>query len=124
MVRSTWKALTEKLDEGDLALLTAYRDRVGKLKGVEEEVHSAQIQYRVKRIFTSAYVKSHWLEIGVDLLEKVEHPLLRTVYPTGSKVFTHRFTLSKPSEVGSVMKFIRKSRDTVGPGLAAAKKKG
>ncbi len=122
MVRSTWEALTKGLDESDLKMLTAYRDACRSLPGVHEEVHSKQIQYKVERVFTSAYVKSHWLEIGVDLLEEVEHPLLRTVYPTSKRVFTHRFTLSKASEVRSVMKFIRTSAKTVGPGFKKSAK--
>jgi hypothetical protein len=64
-------------------------------------------------------VKSHWLEIGVDLLEKVEHPLLRTVFPTSKRVLTHRFTLSKASQVREVMPFIRRSANEVGPGFKA-----
>lgn len=121
MVLATWSELTKDLDESDLGLLTAYRDACRALDDVTEEVHSKQIQYKVERVFTSAYVKSHWLEIGVDLLEEVQHPLLRTVYPTSKRVFTHRFTLSKASQVKQVMKFIRKSRKEVGPGFKAAK---
>jgi hypothetical protein len=122
VVLSTWEALTNNLNESDLKMLTAYRDACRTLEGVTEEVHSKQIQYKDARVFTSAYVKSHWLEIGVDLTEEVSHPLLRTVYPTSKRVFTHRFTLSKASEVRSVMKFIRRARKEVGPGFKPATK--
>jgi hypothetical protein len=117
VVLSTWEALTSGLNDSDLKMLTTYRDACRTLDGVTEEVHSKQIQYKVRRVFTSAYVKSHWLEIGVDLLEEVQHPLLRTVYPTSKRVFTHRFTLSKASQVREVMPFIRKSAQEVGPGF-------
>jgi hypothetical protein len=117
VVLSTWEALTKDLNDSDLKMLTAYRDACRTLHGVIEEVHAKQIQYKVQRVFTSAYVKSHWLEIGVDLTEEVSHPLLRTVYPTSKHVFTHRFTLSKASEVRQVMKFIRTAAKEVGPGF-------
>lgn len=117
MVLSSWEALTGGLNESDLEMLTAYRDACRTIDDVTEEVHSKQIQYKINRIFTSAYVKSHWLEIGVDLLEQIEHPLLRTVYPTSKRVFTHRFTLSKASDVQQVLPYIRKAANEVGPGM-------
>jgi hypothetical protein len=117
MVRSTWAALTADLSPADLALLTAYRDMCRKLEGAEEEVHASSIQYRMKRIFTSAYVKSHWLEIGVDLLREAKHPLLRTSFASTKKVFTHRLTLRSPDQVdASVRALLEEARDTVGPG--------
>ena len=92
-MRSTWEQLTQGLSEGDLGLLTVYRGFCRTLPGAEEEVHTAQVQYRGKRIFTSAYVKSGYLEIGVELLREAEHPKLRTAFATSKRVTMHRITL-------------------------------
>ena len=56
-MRSTWKALTQDLSPEDLELLTLYRDFCRGLPETEEQVHSTQVQYVRKRIFTSGYVK-------------------------------------------------------------------
>ena len=116
MVRSSWAELTAGLSPADLELFEAYRSACAALPGVEEPVHATEVQYAVKRIFTSGYLKSHWLEIAVDLLREAEHPLLRAVFPSTKKVFTHRLTLSEPGQVESVMELIREARDQVGPG--------
>lgn len=117
MVRSSWAELTAGLSPADLALLRAYRDMCRGLEGAQEEVHTSAIQYRMRRIFTSAYVKSHWLEIGVDLLREAEHPLLRTSFASTKKVITHRLTLSSVEQLDeSVRELLVEARDTVGPG--------
>ena len=117
MALSTWNEFSAALTDDDIALLERLREFAMSHDGVTESVKRTEIAWSRQRIFTSAYVKSHWLEIGVDLTEEVSHPLLRTVYPTSKRIFTHRFTLSKASEVRSVMKFIRKARKDVGPGF-------
>ena len=116
MVRSTWSELTSGLSPADLELFGAYRSACAALPDTEERVHATEVQYAVRRIFTSGYLKSHWLEISIDLLREAEHPLLRAVFPTTKKVFTHRLTLSEPGQVHSVIDLIREAHDDVGPG--------
>jgi hypothetical protein len=118
MVRSSWSALTADYSEKDLALLTAYRELVSSLDGVEERVHSAEIDFAVKRVFTSAYVKSHWLEVGIDLTRQIDkRRYLRTSFASGSRVFTHRFTLSTITQLKTLRTLLVEARDTVGPGF-------
>ena len=116
MVRSTWAELTAGLEGNDLAMIEAYREICRGLSGVEERVNKTDVSYAVKRIFTSAYVKSHWLEIGVDLLREAKHPQLRTAFHTTKKVVTHRLTISTVAQVRSAEKLIREACETVGPG--------
>ena len=116
MVRSTWAALTADLPPADLALFEAYRTACAALPDTEERVHTTEVQYAVKRIFTAGYLKSHWLEVSIDLLREAEHPLLRAVFPTTKRVFTHRLTLGEPSQVDSIMDLVREAHDQVGPG--------
>jgi|SRR5215210_8834377 len=117
-MRSTWEELTEGLSDGDLALLTVYRDFCRGLPEVEEQVHRTQVQYARRRIFTSGYVKSHRLEVGVELLREASHPRLRTSLATSKRVTMHRITLREPSEFDEALReLIAEACETVGPGL-------
>ena len=116
MVRATWDELTAGLDDPDLALLTAFRDLCRDLPDTEERVSRTEVAYAVRRIFASAYVKSHWLEMAVHLRREVEHPRLRAAFATTSTVVTHRLTIGTLGELRSVVPLIEEAHDTVGPG--------
>ena len=117
MVRSTWSGLTKGLSDDDLALLTAYREAVLELGDVEERVNSADISFAVARVFTSGYVKSHYLEVGIELTREAEHAHLRTSFATSKKVTMHRLTLTTVAQVKTLVPLLREARDTVGPGF-------
>jgi len=116
MVRSTWAALTKGLDEKDLALFTAYRDLVNEIGKSEERINSSDISFAVARVFTSGYMKSHYLEIGIELLRAADHPQLRTSFATTKKITMHRMTLTTHTQLKSLRALITEARDTVGPG--------
>ena len=117
-MRSTWKVLTQDLSPEDLELLTLYRAFCRGLPETEEQVHSTQVQYVRKRIFTSGYVKSHYLEVGVELLREASHPKLRTAFSTSKRVVLHRITLREPSQFDEALRdLLRKAWESVGPGL-------
>ena len=97
MTRATWEELTEGLDHDDLAKLEAFRDRGLALDDVEMRVNRTDVSFARKRVFASAYVKSHWLEVGIELLRRAEHPKLRTAFPTTKKVTMHRLDLRRRS---------------------------
>jgi hypothetical protein len=118
MVRSTWDALVAGYSPDDVALLSAYRDLVGSLDGVEERVHAKEIDFAVKRVFTSAYVKSHWLEVGIELTRVAAgEPHLRAHFSSGSRTTMHRFTLSTAAQLKKLTPLLVESRDAVGPGF-------
>jgi Domain of unknown function (DUF5655) len=118
VVRSTWEALTKDLSPEDLALFTLYRDCGRSLPDTEEQVHSSQVQYVRKRIFTSGYMKSHYLEIGVELLREAAHPKLRTAFRTSKRVVMHRITLREPEQFDDALRdLITEAWETVGAGL-------
>lgn len=116
-MRSNWTALTKGLSDDDLALLAAYRETVLGLGDVEERINSSDVSFAVKRIFTSGYVKSHYLEVGIELLREAKHPQLRTSFPTSKKVTMHRITLTTVAQVKTLEPLLREARDTVGPGF-------
>jgi len=116
MAITTWNEFTDDLGVDDLAFITHYRDFCRTL-GVTEEVHASAIQYKSKRIFTSAYVKSHYLEVQVDLLREAKHPALRTSFASTKKVTTHRITLRHLEQWDDDLEdLIREAAETVGPG--------
>lgn len=120
-MRSTWKELTAGFSDEDLALFSLYRDFARELPDSTEEVHSSQVQYRRERIFTSGYLKSHYLEIGVELLREASHLRLRTAFATSKRVTMHRITLRNPDEFDDgVRVLIEEAWETVGPGFRRA----
>ncbi|MFF1633799.1 hypothetical protein [Leifsonia sp. NPDC058248] len=70
MVQASWDEFTAGFDARDLELIEAFRAVAIELPDVTEHVHRTEVQYKVARVFASGYVKSHWLEIAVDLLRE------------------------------------------------------
>ncbi|MGV3713676.1 DUF5655 domain-containing protein [Pseudolysinimonas sp.] len=117
MVASTWEVLTEGLDADDLAKLTAFRDACRILGGVEERVHSSEIAFAGKRVFASAYIKSHYLELGIELTREVTRPKPRTAFPTTKRFIMHRYSLRELEDfTPAIRKLLTESYETVGPG--------
>jgi len=122
MVASTWDHLVRDLNDEDKAKLAAYRDFCRGLPDVQERVSSAQVAYAGTRIFTSAYIKSHYLELGIELLREVDDPRPRTSFPTSRNVFMHRYSLPQLEQFnGPIRALIREAAQTVGPGLRRTK---
>ena len=66
-------------------------------------------------------MKSHYLEIGVELLREASHPRLRTAFATSKRVAMHRITLRNPDEFDDgVRVLIEEAWETVGPGFRGA----
>lgn len=117
MAAGTWEALTEGLDEEDLAKLTSFRDFCRSLPAVEERVHSADITFARVRTFASAYIKSHYLEVGIELLREVRDPPPRTAFQTSKKVWMHRYSLRHVDQFDNATRsLLREAWETVGPG--------
>ena len=118
MVRASWSEFTKGYDARSLALIEAYRTLAAGLEGVEERIHSSEVSYARTRVFTSGYVKSHWLEIGVDLTREAAHPLLRTSFASSKRTVMHRLTIGEPAQVDdSVLELLREAWETVGRGF-------
>lgn len=116
MVSASWDELIEGERPLHVEMLTAYRELVRSLPDVEERVSRTTLAFARKRSFTSAYVKSGYLEVAVDLLREAAHHHLRTTLHTSKKVITHRLTLSAVSQVASLRDLVIEAADTVGPG--------
>ncbi len=116
MVRATWEELIAGERPEHVVLLSAFRTHLRRIPHVEERVHRTEIAYARERVFASAFVKSGWLEVAIDLLRTVEHPLLRVAFATTKKVTTHRFTLGSPDRLADLDGLFREAAETVGPG--------
>lgn len=118
MVASTWTALTEGLDDRDLAKLAAVRDFCRALPDVDERIHSSEIAFARRRVFASAYIKSHYLELGIELPREVKRPRPRTTFATTKRVTMHRYSLRHLDGFDDAIKeLIREAWETVGPGF-------
>jgi uncharacterized protein DUF5655 len=117
MVLVPWATFTEGLSDQDAQLLGLFRDAAMALDGVTERVHRTEVQYVRTRIFTAGFIKSHNLELAIDLLRRAEHPLLRSSFPTTQQVLTHRLKISSINEFDvSVLGLLQEAYETVGPG--------
>lgn len=117
MATAHWEEFTAGLDDDDLAKIRAFRNFCRKLPEVEERIHSADVTYARKRSFTSAYIKSHYVEIGIELQRTVTNPQPRTSFSTSKKVIMHRFSLRQLEDFDdSIRDLILEAAETVGPG--------
>ncbi len=117
MATEHWEEFTDGLDGEDLAKIRAFRDFCQTLPDVEERIHSADVTYARKRSFTSADIKSHYLEIGIELQRTVTNPKPRTSFSTSKKVIMHRYSLRQLEDFdGSIRDLIIEAAETVGPG--------
>ncbi|MGI8416417.1 MAG: DUF5655 domain-containing protein [Nakamurella sp.] len=120
MVTSTWATLTADLDQEDLAKLTEFRHYCRSLPDVEERIHSAEVGYARKRAFASAYIKSHYLELGIELLRTATDPKPRTSFATSKQITMHRYSLRHLEQFDDAIKaLISEAAETVGPGTRA-----
>jgi hypothetical protein len=113
MAAGTWEKLTEGLDVDDRKKLTAFRDYCRALgPDVDERVHSAEIAFAVKRVFASAYIKSHYLEIGIDLSRVVTTPKPRATVASTKTRTLHRYSLRELSGFdAAIKKLLREAYD-------------
>jgi uncharacterized protein DUF5655 len=117
MVLVSWDRFTEGLSHQDVELLDLFRNAAMAFDGVTERVHRTEVQYVRTRIFAAGFVRSHRLEIAVDLLRRAEHPLLRSSFPTTQQVLTHRLKISSIGEFdASVLALLQEAHETVGSG--------
>lgn len=120
MASSTWAERTGRLNDEDLAKLTAFRDFCRALPDMEERIHTSEVAYARTRAFTSGYIKSHYLELGIELLREVTDPKPRTAFTTSKRVTMHRYSLRHLEQFDDAIRaLIRESSEMVGPGTRA-----
>jgi hypothetical protein len=117
VVRSTWAEFSAGRPADEIAMLSAFREFTGSLEGTEEQVHVTEIRFIRKRVFATAFILSHRLELAIDLLRTASHPRLLQAFHTTKKVVTHRLSLERLEQFDdSVKELIVEAHETVGPG--------
>jgi hypothetical protein len=110
MAAGTWEELVAGLDDDDRGKLTAFRAFCRSLGSVDERVHQTDIAFAVKRVFASAYVKNHYLEVGIELTRKVTTPKPRATVAATKTRTLYRYSLRELSQFdGSITDLIREA---------------
>ena len=87
------------------------------MPGVTEKVSRTEVAYLVARQFTSAFLRSHRLELAIHLLRAVDHPLLRERFLTTNRVMTHRLAIERLDQIDDdLVALIDEARGDVGLG--------
>lgn len=117
MTLATWEELTFNLNEDDLSILTRYRQLCHSVGPSVERISRSEISFSRERVFSSGFMKSHRLEIAIDLLRPVTHKAVIAVFHTTKRVITHRLTLCSIDELdASIRDMLQDAYDTVGLG--------
>jgi hypothetical protein len=75
------------------------------------------VYWKGGRIWAGAFCNGRNLELNIDLLREVEHPLNLAVIPHTKRVLTHRMRVTALEQLdGSVASMLREAHETVGPG--------
>ena len=95
----------------------AFRDCCREIPDAVERVHRTEISFAVARSFATAYVKSHYLELGIYLTRRVETPRPRATVPVSKTVWLNRYSLRELEQFDDTLRgLIREAAETVGPG--------
>jgi len=72
-----WDDYTSGLSSDDAALMDAFRELTNGLTESTEHVNKSEVRFKRHRTYAIAFTKAHRLEVAINLLRDVEHPLLR-----------------------------------------------
>lgn len=117
MAEATRDEFSAGFSDDDLALVERWREIAGAFDDGHEQIHRTEIRFVRDRHYASAFVKSHRLEIAVDLLRQAPHPLLLKAFRTTRRVITHRLTIERLEQLdASIEELVAEAYETVGPG--------
>lgn len=112
-----WDDYTRGLCTEDAALMDAFRRLTEELTDSVEHVNKSEVRFKRQRTYAIAFIKAHRLEVAINLLREVEHPLLRDRFLTTATVVTHRLSITQPDQLDdSITGWVSEAYETVGPG--------
>lgn len=112
-----WDDYTSGLRSDEAALMDAFRRLTGGLTDSEEHVNKSEVRFKRHRTYAIAFIKAHRLEVAINLLREVEHPLLRDRFFTTASVVTHRLSITTPEQLDDhVTEWVSEAYEKVGPG--------
>jgi Domain of unknown function (DUF5655) len=75
------------------------------------------VYWKRKRVWAGAFCNGKKLELNIDLLRRVDHPLNLAVIPHTERVLTHRMRVTDAGQLDdTIAALLREACETVGPG--------
>jgi hypothetical protein len=104
-------------NEQAVALFRRFAEMADACGPSEVAPRTSIVYWRRNRIWAGAFLHGRKLELNIDLLRPVEHPLNLAVFGTTKRVVTHRLRVTDPAQLDeSIAVLLREAYDTVGPG--------
>lgn len=117
MVFDSWEAWLAQFDAPEQELADRFRALAANLPETVESIARTEVRFKRQRTYAALFIRSHRLEVAIDLLREVHHPLLRAAFPTTLRVITHRLYFEHPDQIDDVVAdLVREAYETVGPG--------
>lgn len=112
-----WEDYTHGLCSDDAALMDAFRRLTDGLTDSAEHVNKSEVRFKRHRTYAIAFIKAHRLEVAINLLREIEHPLLRDRFFTTASVVTHRLSITQSDQLDDYLtELVSEAYETVGPG--------
>jgi len=104
-------------NEHAAALFRRFQQLVEACGPIETSVSRTVVYFKRSRVFAGGFVRGRKLEIVIDLLRTVEHPLLLSSFHTTKKVVSHRLRISETGQLDdSIQALLHEAYADVGPG--------
>ena len=104
-----------------MALFHAFSGLAAGCGESELVVRKSIVYWRRTRIWAGAFCNGRRLELNIDLLREVDHPLNLAIVPHTALVLTHRMRVTDMEQLDeSIAAFLQEAHDTVGPGTRGA----
>ena len=100
-----------------VGLFRGFEELVRSCGAAEVSVSKTVVYFKRKRVFAGAFVRGRRLEVVIDLLREIEHPLRIGSFRSTEKVISHRLRISDPGELdGTIAALLCEAYEEVGPG--------
>ena len=104
-------------NEHAAGLFRRFQQLVESCGPIETSVSRTVVYFKRSRVFAGGFVRGRKLEIVIDLLRTVEHPLLLSSFHTTKTVISHRLRISETGQLDdSIQALLQEAYDDVGPG--------
>jgi hypothetical protein len=111
------EAYLEGRNADAVELFRRFEELVERCGPSEPAPRSSIVYWKRERVWAGAFIERSRLELNIDLLREVEHPLLLAAFHTTKRVVTHRLRVTEPEQLdGSIQALLQEAYDDVGPG--------
>jgi hypothetical protein len=108
--------LADKKPEA-VALFRKFAELVDACGESEVTPRKSIVYWKRARVWAGAFCNGKKLELNIDLLREVDHPLNLAFVPHTKQVVTHRMRVTELEQLDdSIAALLREAYETVGPG--------